>query len=570
MPAHTSEGEVGVKLRGDGLPVTALDRLGNALADNQAKLAAGRFAVQQQVVDLLSDSFCQSLAAMQWLGRVSWLATHNGKRLARDSEASRLAAGVVKRGRATQQQPVTGRGGRPSCPPVMPSRAATHRAARWCLRATRVEAAATTHAPGRGQHRSHHLMRSGDTFWCLRCGAYAALRGAGLAAPCTGPAPRAAAGGRSQQLRFLKRGRHPKTGLRMAPSAPWSVGDAPTHTSARNPHERGDEDALSKSREGRRRLRVRAREALRLSAPRADGESASAPAPPPATTPTPAHRGLTAASKRELVDRLIAAATFGGPLPALGGGFGQVGAPSGAPPAAAPFGALPANNKRKPAWRPSALAVRSAKRGHVSPTLAPAGAGAAPSGDLPLGPPGASPSIPPAPRLSHATLRLLALPLPVPPPSPASQAVLRRRQAHPALRKSTLPLHHAHRRTLLGASSPSHEEATIRPGDALDQCFREAEAAARAAARHCLSGAAPAQLSWRTLSLRRVAPSGPLEGDGAAAVQFPSRHELVDARFPPLPADAAWPTAHSRASKRALTHDPDVPPFDRLVRHRPS
>ena len=130
VPAHTTRGDVGSKLRGDGRPITAMDQLGNALADNQAKLAAGRYAVTQRVVDLLSDFFEQSLASMRWLGRVSWLATHNGSRLARDSEASRLQAGVVQRGRATRQQPATARPGRPPAAPAQPAQVATRRAAR--------------------------------------------------------------------------------------------------------------------------------------------------------------------------------------------------------------------------------------------------------------------------------------------------------------------------------------------------------------------------------------------------------------------------------------------------------
>ena len=102
MPAHTAASDVGVKKRGDGLPITTNDRLGNALADNQAKLAAGQFAVSQEVVDLLCDFTCQTLVALKWLGRVTWLATHHGESLARDSEASRLKAGAAKRGRAAQ------------------------------------------------------------------------------------------------------------------------------------------------------------------------------------------------------------------------------------------------------------------------------------------------------------------------------------------------------------------------------------------------------------------------------------------------------------------------------------
>ena len=274
MPAHTYVSDVGIKLRGDGVPITALHRLGNSLADNQAKLAAGQHAVSQQIVDLLGDFSSQALTALQWLGRVSWLATHHGKLLARDSEASRLRAGVVKRSRVAQRQPAPSWGGRPPTPSVKPPRAATQRAARWCLRAANGGSHADGSRPDLGRHCSHRLMRSCDTFWCLRCGAYASLRGAGLAAPCTGPAPRSAAGGRAQQLRFLKRGLHPKTRQRMAPSMPWWLGNSSAQAPAQNPRVRGDELELSKSRFGRLRLRVRRKEALRLAASIPDDEPA--------------------------------------------------------------------------------------------------------------------------------------------------------------------------------------------------------------------------------------------------------------------------------------------------------
>ena len=279
MPSHTAATEVGLVMRGDGQPMTATDRLGNALADNQARIAAGQFAADQDVIDLLKDFDDQALAALKWLGRVTWLATHNGERLARDSHASRAQAGAAKRGRAANAAGApSSRGERHTARCAAP-RGVDQRAARWCLRAAHGGADVDASRPTLGRHRSHRLMRSGDTFWCARCGAYAALRGAGLAAPCPGPAPPTAAGGRSQQLRFLKRGLHPKTRGRMPDSVPWPPATKSEQQRGGHQEARGDELALSRSSFGQLQLRVRRRESLRHAA--AEGRPAPPPTPPP-------------------------------------------------------------------------------------------------------------------------------------------------------------------------------------------------------------------------------------------------------------------------------------------------
>ena len=110
-------------------------------------------------------------------------------------------------------------------------------------------------------------METGSVRWCSACGAYSATRGRLLAKPCPGKISSTGAGGRAQQLRFLKEGRHPKTGVRIGGTATRttaaddsSVGGALAnqgHVDAGDG--RDDVATLAQTAEGRRRLRVRAR-----------------------------------------------------------------------------------------------------------------------------------------------------------------------------------------------------------------------------------------------------------------------------------------------------------------------
>ena len=61
-------------------------------------------------------------------------------------------------------------------------------------------------------------MQSGVIVWCNRGGAYSSARGVGIARSCLGKVNLAAADGRAQQLRRLRKGRRPKTRA-MLPSA---------------------------------------------------------------------------------------------------------------------------------------------------------------------------------------------------------------------------------------------------------------------------------------------------------------------------------------------------------------
>ena len=191
---------------------------------------------------------------------------HHGGLLSRDSEASRQRAGAARRGAAVAKRHREQTGGSGAHPGVRA------KARRWCLSPIR--------SPS-GKHPSHNIQQSGVVLWCMRCGAYATQRGAGLAAPCPGRVLPSQAGGRAQQLRFLKRGIHPKTGQRLLPPRPWCTRpEAPVNRDPSVPAGmalRGDEAALSRTRFGQLRLRVRKREAERLragAAPADDGRPA--------------------------------------------------------------------------------------------------------------------------------------------------------------------------------------------------------------------------------------------------------------------------------------------------------
>ena len=76
MPAHTSAGDVGTLLLGNGEALTAIDRNANAIADIHAKVAPARYVVGDDVVAALEQYEVTAARALKWLGMVSWHATH--------------------------------------------------------------------------------------------------------------------------------------------------------------------------------------------------------------------------------------------------------------------------------------------------------------------------------------------------------------------------------------------------------------------------------------------------------------------------------------------------------------
>ena len=291
---------------------------------------------------------------------------------------------------------------------------------RWILRA---RAAAETLKPGAaaGPHASHRLLRSGNVIWCSRCGTYSTARGMGLARPCTGPVPSTAVGGRAQQLRQLKKGRHPKRHHRLPPAVPYDEEPCPP-SAGETPRMRTDDiGRLSQTAFGRLQLRVRRREFFG----RAGADIGAAG---DGTTAEPAAPSLAAKRRAELVQQLFEAAS--GPadtrpakrlrsLPSVSPGM------TGEPPA--PHGVTAAS---VPVAAPSA----AARLPQASPTLHPRSAASAPE---------VAPS---------ASARVLQAP-------PAAAVRAKRHRSHPALCRSRLaPLP-------AGLSSPSAPAASAGRAD---------------------------------------------------------------------------------------------------------
>ena len=97
---------------------------------------------------------------------------------------------------------------------MAPQRCRGPPAGRWASTAAQrrlaARALATTNS---AEMPTEHAIRStAGVEWCETCGAYAFQRARLMAQPCPGPILSWAGGGRQQQLRRLRRGRHPHTG----------------------------------------------------------------------------------------------------------------------------------------------------------------------------------------------------------------------------------------------------------------------------------------------------------------------------------------------------------------------
>ena len=199
----------------------------------------------------------------------------------RDSEASRMAANIAK-----YNNFASGSSNRGTRHANLLARARTktvrERVSDWSQKA------AASAATGDSRPRPHQLIVSGRVIWCNTCGAYATGHAVRLARSCEGPVDIKAAGGRAQQLRKLRAGKHPKTGHLIGEAIPWhrvsseqqtefapydsceAPNDSdPDHThgasTKREAPPRGDEDALRASIFGQLLLRVRTREQAKRS-----------------------------------------------------------------------------------------------------------------------------------------------------------------------------------------------------------------------------------------------------------------------------------------------------------------
>ena len=279
MPAHTSEAKVGVAVLSNGAALTHPDRQSNQRADTEAKAAARLYAVHPDVMEDVRHKARVVEESAKWLGHATWLATHGQPTAPRDSQASRIAANIARYNNYA------------STPTGQPRPQNLLAKARKMTVRQKINEWTTRACSNGGQDqaiRPHQLMVSGKVIWCNTCGAYATGHAVRLVKSCQGPVDIKAAGGRSQQLRKLRAGKHPKLGHRMADTVPWNslsehqkrnFGDyesrdaeEPTyhiqqpdaaHDCAnplkRTPPPRGDETRLMSTEMGKLQLRLRAR-----------------------------------------------------------------------------------------------------------------------------------------------------------------------------------------------------------------------------------------------------------------------------------------------------------------------
>ena len=86
----------------------------------------------------------------------------------------------------------------------------------------KAEAVRRTPAAQRSSCRAHNVATTGEVVWCTRCGAYAELRGRGLARACPGrPRNKWAA----ERLRDLRTGIHPVSGRKLVEERATSLVD---------------------------------------------------------------------------------------------------------------------------------------------------------------------------------------------------------------------------------------------------------------------------------------------------------------------------------------------------------
>ena len=169
MPAHTGPSHIGTSTLSDGSLLTRTDQYANDLADKLAKSAALEFRVPVQVRSRLAADQLLARQLALWLGRATALATAypspDGK-MVRDSRPAPRASQVD-----VPNPPLVCRT-RPT--PVPP-------AARWAAK-LRDSVCADDYE----NHETHRGRVTGSVTWCGRCGAYASMRGRGMAKPCRG------------------------------------------------------------------------------------------------------------------------------------------------------------------------------------------------------------------------------------------------------------------------------------------------------------------------------------------------------------------------------------------------
>ena len=193
MPAHTGPSHIGIATLSDGSLMTRIDQSANDLADKLAKSAALEFRVPLQVRSRIAADQVLACQLAMWIGQATAMASAypspDGK-LVRDSRPAPRASTVD-----VPNPPLVSR---TRLAPVTP-------AARWAAK-LRVCIGADDYA----SHETHRVRVTGSVTWCGRCGAYASMRGRGMAKPCRG-APSAVATARWALTRHSPATSRPRT-----------------------------------------------------------------------------------------------------------------------------------------------------------------------------------------------------------------------------------------------------------------------------------------------------------------------------------------------------------------------
>ena len=87
MPVHTTEKDVGRKRRGDGQPLTAIDRTTNALADKHATLAVAEHRVTEARRTHQEQQASAVEEVAKWIGRATFSANNQPSHTKRDTAA---------------------------------------------------------------------------------------------------------------------------------------------------------------------------------------------------------------------------------------------------------------------------------------------------------------------------------------------------------------------------------------------------------------------------------------------------------------------------------------------------
>jgi hypothetical protein len=246
VPAHKGEESVGAMRCGNGERFTLADLRGNDAADMLAKQAVLQHRVSPAEVHRWKQVFSEVKTRAKWIAAVTVAAAgvdseaarwrsdeaaaerRKAKKLRRASECSTVQKPKFKifarpsacGGHVLGQEDSTSRKGwkcsvckrcSASWRAIAGEKCRGSAAVRWAEKAQLLAERGISIGGG------HSRLLSGDVMWCGTCGCYADGKAVGLAAPCAGPPAKLGHGGMWGQLRKLRNGRHPRTGVTLPP-----------------------------------------------------------------------------------------------------------------------------------------------------------------------------------------------------------------------------------------------------------------------------------------------------------------------------------------------------------------